>query len=209
MPENLYGRLATALEHDWAAHARPEQLEPPGDWNIWLYCAGRGAGKTRSGAEWIRSQIVTGKARRVAFVGATTADVRDVMIEGASGILSVCADWDRPNYEPSKRRITFANGAIITAFSSEEPDRLRGPQHDAAFIDELCAFERVQETFDMLMMGLRSGKKPRCVITTTPRPIPLLKELIKRPDVYVTKGRTSDNAANLADSVPDGDCEQV
>ena len=157
-------------------------------------------GKTRTGAEWVKSLIVSGQARRVALVGSTAADVRDVMIEGPAGLLSVCSDWDRPNYEPSKRRITFKNGAICTAYSSEEADRLRGPQHDFAWCDELASWSNVRDTWDMLMFGLRLGKKPRVLVTTTPRPIPLLKELIKRPDVHIVKGKTSDNASNLAET---------
>jgi phage terminase large subunit-like protein len=197
MPETVYARLAEALRNDWAVHARPEQLAPPGDWSVWLILSGRGWGKTRTGAEWVKSLIVSGQARRVALVGSTAADVRDVMIEGESGLLSVCADWDRPLYEPSKRRVTFKNGAICTAFSTEESDRLRGPQHDAAWCDELAAWANVRDTWDMLQFGMRLGKKPRICVTSTPRPIALLKELIMRPDVHVIKGRTADNSANL------------
>lgn len=103
---SIFGHLAEVLADDWHAHARKEQLPPPGDWNIWLMCSGRGFGKTRSGSEWVKSLIVSGRAKRVALVGATAADVRDTMIEGHSGLLSVCKDWDRPNYEPSKRRVS-------------------------------------------------------------------------------------------------------
>jgi phage terminase large subunit-like protein len=110
----------------------------------------------------------------------TAADVRDVMIEGESGLLSVCADWDRPLYEPSKRRVTFKNGSICTAYSTEESDRLRGPQHDAAWCDELAAWANVRETWDMLQFGMRLGKKPPILVTSTPRPIKLLKELLAR-----------------------------
>jgi phage terminase large subunit-like protein len=197
---SIFARLAETLADDWSVHARPEQLEPAGNWNIWVILSGRGWGKTRTGAEWVKSLIVSGKAKRVALVGATAADVRDVMIEGQSGLLSVCADWDKPLYEPSKRRITFKNGAVATAYSAEEADRLRGPQHDAAWCDELAAWSNVQATWDQLQFGLRLGKKPRCCVTSTPRPIKLLKELITRPDVHVTKGKTSDNAANLAET---------
>jgi len=198
MTETMFARLAEALSDDWTVHARPEQLEPAGNWNIWLILAGRGWGKSRTGSEYIKSLIVSGKARRVGICGATAADVRDVMVEGASGLLSVCRDLDKPLYEPSKRRITFKNGAIVTCYSAEEPDRLRGPQHDAFFCDELAAWSNVRETWDMIQFGLRMGKKPRIVIATTPRPIPILKELIQRPDTHVTKGATSDNADNLA-----------
>lgn len=194
---SIFARLATVLVDDWAALARPEQLPPPGDWSIWLILSGRGWGKTRTGAEWVKTLIVSGQARRVALIGSTAADVRDVMIEGESGLLSVCADWDRPLYEPSKRRVTFSNGAICTAYSAEESDRLRGPQHDHAWADELAAWTDAQSAWDMLQFGLRLGRKPRMCVTSTPRPIKLLKQLIKRDDVHVTKGKTSDNASNL------------
>jgi predicted phage terminase large subunit-like protein len=197
---SIFARLAETLADDWSVHARPEQLPPDWAWNIWLILSGRGWGKTRTGAEWVKSRIVSGQARRIALIGATASDTRDVMVEGQSGLLSVCADWDKPLYEPSKRRVTFKNGAIVTTFSSEEPSRLRGPQHDTIWLDELAAFGSLRETWDMAMFGLRVGKKPRCCITSTPRPLPLLKELIARPDVHVTKGKTSDNAANLAET---------
>jgi predicted phage terminase large subunit-like protein len=198
MSDSVYGRLADALRNDWSVHARPEQLAPPGDdWSIWLLLSGRGFGKTRAGSEWVESLIVSGRARRVALVGATASDIRDIAIEGESGLLSVCADYDRPLYEPSKRRVTFKNGAICTAYSAEECDRLRGPQHDYAWVDELASFANAQAVWDQLMFGLRLGKRPQVCVTTTPRPIRLLKELIARPDVRVVKGRTSDNSANL------------
>jgi len=197
---SIFARLAENLRDDWSVHARPEQLEPAGDWNVWLILSGRGWGKTRTGSEYIKSLIVSGKARRVALIGSTAADVRDTMIEGETGLLSVCRDWDRPLYEPSKRRLTFKNGAIATAYSAEEADRLRGPQHDLMWCDELAAWSNVRAAWDMAMFGLRLGKKPRVCVTTTPRPIPLLKELIQRHDVHITRGKTSDNAANLAET---------
>ncbi len=197
--QSLFAALKAALIDDWAANARPEQLAPAGDWTTWVYCAGRGAGKTRAGAEWVRS--ITPKIGRIALVGPTAADVRDVMVEGESGILSICPDRDRPTYEPSKRRLTWPNGAIATMFSSEEPDRLRGPQHGAAWCDELAAWRNAEETWGMLQFGLRIGSKPRQLVTTTPKPIKLLRELLARAgqdDVVVTRGSTYDNRANLA-----------
>jgi phage terminase large subunit-like protein len=198
----MFSRLASALSDDWTAHARPEQLPPPGDWTIWAMVAGRGTGKTRAGSEWVRSLAESGAAYRIALVGPTAADTRDVMVEGDSGILSVCPDWNRPLYEPSKRRLTFPNGVICTMFSSEEPDRLRGPQHGAAWCDELGAWRNVQATWDMLQFGMRLGKNPRTLITTTPKPIKILKEIVARngQDVFVTRGSTYDNRANLAPS---------
>jgi predicted phage terminase large subunit-like protein len=195
----IFARLASAIADDWRSLARPEQLPPPGDWTTWIYLAGRGAGKTRSGVEWVREQIESGVSR-IALVAPTAADCRDVIVEGESGILATSPDWARPIYEPSKRRLTWPSGQIATMFSSEEPDRLRGPQHGAALCDEFAAWKNVQATWDMLMFGLRLGKRPRVMITTTPRPIKILKELVKREgkDVVITRGKTSDNAANLA-----------
>jgi phage terminase large subunit-like protein len=201
---SAYSKIADALESDWASIARREQLPPPGDWLIWLILAGRGWGKSFTGAQWVRSVAESGKVRHIALVGATASDCRDVMVEGPSGVLSICPNSNRPLYEPSKRRVVWPNGVIATMFSSEEPERLRGPQHGAAWCDELAAWRNLLETWDQLQFGLRIGKRPRVVITTTPKPVKLLKALVKRAaegaDVIITKGKTSDNAANLAES---------
>jgi phage terminase large subunit-like protein len=189
-----------ALEYDWKFWARSNQLPPENDWQYWLLLAGRGFGKTRTGAEWIRERVDTGKAKRVHLVAPTAADARDTMVEGESGLLSVCPEWNKPSYEPSKRRLTWPNGAIALLFSAEEPERLRGPQCDTAWCDEIAAWKYPQETWDMLQFGLRLGDDPRCVITTTPKPIPLVKDILKNPVTAVTKGTTYDNAANLASS---------
>jgi phage terminase large subunit-like protein len=176
-------------------------LPPPGDdWNGWLLMAGRGFGKTRTGAEWIKELVETGAAVRIALIGPTAGDVRDVMCEGPAGILAVSSPWCRPEYEPSKRRLTWPNGAVASTFSSEEADRLRGPEHDALWADELASWSDAQSTWDMAMFGLRIGVHPRWLITTTPRPIKLIRELLKREgkDVVVTRGSTFANAANLA-----------
>jgi phage terminase large subunit-like protein len=183
--------------YDWSVWARPAQLAPDGDWRIWLILAGRGFGKTRSGAEWVRQQIEAGHAGRIALVGATAADVRDTMIEGESGLLRIFPDETRPRYEPSKRRVTFANGAIATTYSADEPDRLRGPNHDLAWADEVAAW-RYPDAWDQLMFGLRIGDRPRAVATTTPRPTRLIRGLADRPDCAVTRGSTYDNSANLS-----------
>jgi predicted phage terminase large subunit-like protein len=200
--DSIFANIADQIETDWRSIARPEQLPPSGDWSIWLILAGRGAGKTRTGAEWVRELAETASVSRIALVGPTAADVRDTMIEGESGLLAIAPNSNRPTYEPSKRRLTWSNGVQATMFSSEEPDRLRGPQHGAGWCDELCSWRNVRDTWDNLQFGLRLGKKPRQVITTTPKPIKILKELVKRDgqDVVVTRGRTSDNAANLAPS---------
>jgi phage terminase large subunit-like protein len=165
-----------------------------------LYLASRSmipTHNTRVGAEWVRARVERGGARRIALVARTAADARDVMIEGESGLLAVCPPWNRPIYEPSKRRLTWPNGAIAIAYSGDKPDQLRGPQHDAAWADEACAW-RYTQTFDNLLFGLRLGAKPQVVITTTPRPSKWLRELMSDPSTAVTVGSTFENAANLA-----------
>jgi len=190
-------------EYLWPIWARPDQLTPSGDWRFWLLLAGRGFGKTRTGAEWVRDEVQSQGARRLALIGPTAADVRDVMIEGESGILATSPPWFRPLYEPSKRRLTWPNGAIATAFSADEPERFRGPQHDRAWGDELGAW-RHDEAFDQLQLGLRLrdafGGPPRMLITTTPRPTRHIKTLLKDKSgrVHLTRGSTFANRANLA-----------
>lgn len=198
--QSMFSRLARALDDPWLATARPEQLPPPGEWSTWIYLAGRGSGKTRAGAEWVRSQAMASPTARIALIAPTSADARDVMIEGESGLLNICADHFRPNYEPSKRRLTWPNGAQATMFSSEEPDRLRGPQHSAMWADELAAWKNAADTWAMAMFGLRIGANPRAMVSTTPKPVKVLKGLIARglPEVAVTRGSTYDNRANLA-----------
>jgi predicted phage terminase large subunit-like protein len=204
---SLASALADTLaDGGWRSKARPSQL-PPADFtgdgpaNGWLFLGGRGTGKTRSGSEWVRELVETGAARHIALVGPTFGDTRDIMIEGPSGILAVSSPWCRPEYEPSKHRLTWPNGAVASHFSSEEADRLRGPQHDALWADELASWKDPQSTWDMAMFGLRVGH-PRWLVTTTPRPIKLLKALLAREgqDVCVTRGTTFENAANLAPS---------
>jgi phage terminase large subunit-like protein len=187
---------ATLLYH-WEFWARPAQLPPPGGWRVWLIRAGRGFGKTRAGAEWVRAQIEGGRARRVALVGETAADARDVMVEGESGLLAIAPPWCRPRYEPSKRRLTWPNGAIATTYSADDPEQLRGPQHDAAWADEVAKW-RHADAWDQLMLGLRLGRHPRCVATTTPRPKRWIRAIMDDPAAIATAGTTFDNAANLA-----------
>lgn len=188
---------ARALSYEWPFWARPSQLPPNGNWRVWLVLAGRGFGKTRTGAEMIRARAVARTARRFALVAPTAGDARDVMVEGESGILAISPPWERPRYEPSKRRLTWPNGAVATLFSADEPERLRGPQHDAAWCDEVASW-RYPEAWDMLMFGLRLGTDPRVVVTTTPRPTMLLRELVADPSVVVTRGTTYENSVNLA-----------
>ena len=187
---------ARALVYAWPFWARANQLPPDGDWRVWLLLAGRGFGKTRTGAEMVRARAAARTAPRLALVAPTAGDARDVMVEGESGILAISPPWERPRYEPSKRRLTWPNGAIATLFSADEPERLRGPQHDAAWCDELASW-RYPEAWDMLMFGLRLGTDPRVVVTTTPRPTALLRELIADPSVVVTRGTTYENRLNL------------
>lgn len=187
------------LLYDWSRWARPEQIAPEGDWRTWLYLAGRGAGKTRTGAEWVQAIAASGsETTRIALVAPTAADARDVMVEGQSGILRIARPDQRPKYEPSRRQLTWPSGATALTFSAEEPDRLRGPQFTAAWADELAAWRRMRETWDMLMFGLRLGANPQCFVSTTPRPVPLLKEILADLATVVTRGSTYANAANLA-----------
>jgi phage terminase large subunit-like protein len=159
---------------------------------VWLLLAGRGFGKTRAGAEFVRATVTAGLARHVALVAPTALDARAVMVEGESGLLSIGPPGERPDYEPSLHRLTWPNGAVATVFSADEPNRLRGPQHDLAWCDELAAW-RYPAAWDMLMFGLRLGQDPRAIVTTTPRPIKLIRELLADPKVVVTRGRTEDN----------------
>nr|WP_237155562.1 terminase family protein [Oryzibacter oryziterrae] len=188
----------------WPLFARPDQLPPPGDWTVWLVMGGRGAGKTRTGAEWVRACVLGlphaggPVAGRIALVGETLHDVREVMIEGVSGLIGVHAEAERPRWSPSLRRLEWSNGALAQAFSSEDPDALRGPQFDAAWADEVAKWKHADATFDMLQFGLRLGTRPRQVVTTTPRAVPLMRRLIKAPDTVVTHSRTIDNAGFLA-----------
>ncbi|TCM16967.1 phage terminase large subunit-like protein [Novosphingobium sp. PhB165] len=189
---------------DWAVWARPSQLAPAGDWRVWLVMAGRGFGKTRCGAEWVRSIAEADPGAQIALVAANLGEARAVMVEGESGLLSVGAPWRRPRFEPSLRRLTWPNGAQATLYSAAEPESLRGPQHSHAWCDEIAkwdnAAQRALSSWDNLLMGLRLGRDPRVVATTTPRSMPLVMRLMAEAasgDVIVTRGSTFDNAANL------------
>lgn len=201
---SLTDEEATLLQYQWSFWARPQQLPPPLDktdtagWVSWLILAGRGFGKTRSGAEWVRDLVENKNYRRIALVAEDAGDARDVMVEGESGIIAISPPWNRPNYEPSKRRLTWPNGARATIFSADDPESLRGPQHDAAWLDELCKWRYQQEAWDQLQFGLRLGKRPVQCITTTPKPTKLLKEIVSRPSTLITKGHTYDNLDNMA-----------
>lgn len=202
--KGLTEQQAKELLFRWDFWSRPNQRAPVGAWKTWVILAGRGFGKTRSGAEWVRSCVCGqfplsgGKYRRIALIAETAADARDVMVEGDSGILSVHPKAYRPDYEPSKRRLTWPNGAVATLYNATEPDQLRGPQHDLAWCDELAKWQYGRETWDMLQFGLRLGDDPRQCVTTTPRPIPLLKEIVRDSSTVVSKGSTYENRTNLA-----------
>jgi phage terminase large subunit-like protein len=191
---------ATEFLYRWDFWARPNQRLPTGDsWNKWLLLAGRGFGKTRTGAEAIRTLVGQGYSI-VHLVGATAAAVRDVMIEHPeSGLMRCFPSYQRPSYEPSKREITFHTGAVAKCFSAEEPERLRGPACQAFWADELAAWERLQDTWDMLSLGFRvKGKPLRGIISTTPKPLRLIKYLRDDPNTIVTRGSTYENRKNLA-----------
>lgn len=176
-------------------HARASQRPPEGEWDVWLALAGRGWGKTRVGAEWALAQAR--KYPRGALIGPTAADTRDVLVEGESGIMACAPATFRPVYEPSKRRLTYPNGSIQMCYSADEPNRLRGPQHHYGWFDELAAW-RYMETWDMAQLGMRLGDHPKICVTTTPRPIPLIKQLLKDEMTAVVRGSTYDNLDNLA-----------
>lgn len=185
----------TFLRDGWLRFARDEQLPPPGGWRIWLFMGGRGAGKTRAGAEWIAEGVRTGLMRRIGLAGATFHDVRSVMIEGSSGLKSVS---DGADFEPSNRRVLWPNGARADVISAEEPDYVRGHQFDTVWADEFCKWAAPQESLDMILMALRLGQDPRMLITTTPRATAAMKNLLTMPDVAVTRSSTKANAVNLA-----------
>ena len=198
-----------AVLADWQVWARDDQLPPPLEaegWRSWVILGGRGAGKTRAGAEWVRA-IALGEAyatdqpaQRIALVAETYHDARSVMVEGVSGIMSVHRDHDRPTFEPSNSRLIWPNGSIAQLFSGDDPEALRGPQFDAAWCDELAKWRRAEATWDMLQFALRLGSRPRQLVTTTPRNIALLSKLLADPMTVVTRAATSANAANLAPS---------
>jgi phage terminase large subunit-like protein len=195
--------------NDFPAYAHEHQMPPAftcagHPWTTWLILGGRGAGKTRAGAEWVRrtAEIMAkspGKSTgRIALVGESEHDVREVMIEGVSGVLTVHPRPERPIWIPSRRRLEWRSGVVAEAFSAEDPESLRGPQFSAAWADELAKWRHADATFDMLQFGLRLGERPRQVITTTPRPIALLKRLIADPATALTHASTRDNAPHLS-----------
>jgi phage terminase large subunit-like protein len=209
MLDAIPARWWTTLARDFATLAHPHQRPPQhandgGAWTTWLMLGGRGAGKTRLGAEWVRAlaQGIPPYADRphgrIALIGETEHDVRAVMVEGEAGILRISPRSERPAWISSRRRLEWPNGAVAETFSADIPDSLRGPQFEAAWCDELAKWRDVDATFDMLQFGLRLGRRPRQLITTTPRPIPLLKRLLTDPRTAVTRAPTHANAAHLS-----------
>jgi phage terminase large subunit-like protein len=187
------------LEYDWLYWARKDQITPVDPWITWLILAGRGYGKTRTGAETVRQWHDAGYGR-IALMGKTPSEVRDVMIKGESGLLACSPSWDMPIYEPSKLLISWKDGGIANIYSGENPEQSRGGQHEKVWVDELAKYQYPQDALDNLMFGLRLGDNPQILITTTPKPIKTIKELLKDPDCVVTKGSTYDNIENLADA---------
>ena len=181
----------------WRFWRLAAQAEPEGDWRIWLVMAGRGFGKTRMGAEWVRARAEADGTLRIALVGATIVEARSVMVEGESGLLACAANGMPVRWEPSLRKLCWENGAEARIFSAAEPDSLRGPQHHFVWADEIAKWPQGIPAWDNLMMGLRLGAQPQAMATTTPRPVPLVKRLHVAADVRRTVGRTLDNAANL------------
>lgn len=204
----LQEQIIEAQRYDWSLQARPEQLPPEGDWNVWLILAGRGWGKTRTGAEWIKDNALGSPNTRWAIVAPTFRDARDTCVEGESGLLGIVPQTEVVYWNRSFGQLRFRNGSQVQCFGATEPDRLRGPQHHGAWCDELASWPYA-ETWDQLMFGLRLGVSPRTVVTTTPKPTRLVRGLVERSDgadldgipetaVEVTRGNTFDNAANLA-----------
>lgn len=219
--EFLGGEMSPAeaerFSYDWSVWGRRNQFAPPATeaglpWNTWLILAGRGFGKTRTGAEWVRSMacgdtpLTGGKVGHIAIIAETAKDARDVMIgdgkltaEG-SGLLQIHPKDFMPEYEPSKRRLTWKNGVVASIYNGSEPDQLRGPQHGAAWCDELAKWQYAEDSWDQLQFGMRLGNAPQVVVTTTPRPIKLIKGLMSDPSTVITRGSTMENSNNLAAS---------
>lgn len=189
------------LKYTWQAWARDSQLPPEGQWSTWCILSGRGWGKTRTGAEWVIEQASRYPGCHIALVGRTVSDVRDVMIKGRSGILSVSPPWFKPVYKPSLRSIVWPNGSYATTYSADEPDQLRGPQHSFAWADERAAWQ-YDDSWDQLSFGLRiepaPGIAPQCIVTTTPRNTKAMKALVSDPNTVVTRRSTYENKENLS-----------
>ncbi|MEC7763617.1 MAG: terminase family protein [Pseudomonadota bacterium] len=204
--ERLDDATLVSLPYVFEFWALDHQMPPEGDWRTWVILGGRGAGKTRAGSEWVRRQVegatplAPGRAGRVALVGETFDQVRDVMVFGDSGIVACAPPDRRPVWEATKRRLVWPNGATAAAFSASEPEGLRGPQFDAAWADELAKWKKVEEAWDMLQFALRLGDHPQQVVTTTPRDVQLLRRVLATASTVSTHAPTEANRANLARS---------
>ena len=199
---SIFGRFASAVRSDWRSRARPAQI-PPVDYSVFLELAGRGSGKTWSASNYVNEQAASGVATRIALIGATANDVRYTMVEGVSGILATARAGERPEFEPGKMQLTWPSGALARLYSADTPDALRGPEHDLAWCDELAAWRRADETWSNLLLTMRAGAHPRIIVTTTPKPTRLIRELVSRDGkdgVVVRRMSTYDNAANLPPS---------
>ena len=194
---NAYNDHLEELKWDWSKLARPNQL-PPQDYDVWLVLAGRGFGKTRMGAELVRSWVEVEGFKRIALVGETEHDVRGVMVEGESGLLNIGPPSKRPEYFPSLRRLVWSNGAVAEFFASTHVEGLRGPQFHGAWVDEIAKFKNPKEVYDQLNFTLRLGPRPKMIITTTPKPIGFLKGLMLEKGVVTTRGSSFENAKNLS-----------
>ena len=205
LSEELDQTEKNSFAYLWEYLARKEQLPPPGDWRVWMIMAGRGFGKTRSGAEWVRMVADSNPEARIALVSSSLAEARAVMVEGESGLLAICRPGHKPVFEPSLHRIRFASGAQAQLFSAAEPEALRGPQHSHAWCDEIgkwpLANERATRCWDNLLLGMRLGDHPRIAVTTTPRAVPLVKRLVAQAgagsEVVISRGTTDHNAGRL------------
>lgn len=199
--KGLDAASAEGLAYHWEWTGRAAQMAPEGDWRVWLLMAGRGFGKTRAGAEWVRAIAEGDGSARIALVGATLGEARSVMVEGPSGLLSVAPWWCRPAFAPALRRLVWPNGASAMLFGAADPESLRGPQFSHGWADEIAKWSEGEAAWDNLMMGMRLGRAPRMLATTTPRPVPLVRRLAAQEGagVVVTRGRTAENAAHLAE----------
>ena len=196
----IYMNNQTLDRPKWEQIARPNQLAPPGNWNVWMILAGRGFGKTRSAAEAIKKWILSGNYKRIALIANTIQEARQVMVEGESGLLTISSDNEdeKPEFLSSRRLLIWPNGAIATLYGAEHYEHLRGPQFDAAWIDEFAKFQYPRETFEQLSFALRLGTNPKVILTTTPRPIQFIKDLMKREDVVTVRGTSLENIDNLS-----------
>ncbi len=199
---NLKNYIKKLTQYDWNRWGREDQKPPHypklSAWDTWLILAGRGFGKTRAGAETIRHLIFESGYRRIALIGQSIKEAQSVMVEGDSGLLHICSPDQKPIFEKSHNRLRFKNGAIVELFGGNRPERLRGPQFDAVWIDEIAKFQNPEILYDQIRLCLRLGPSPKCIITTTPKPIDFIRKLVDSPNVHITRGSTFDNAENLS-----------